>query len=58
MGKAEKSQYTGNVQVCVGIGECVPEYTAKSSKYYYFVVSLAPSLFVIFIKEHVQFSDS
>lgn len=40
MGKAEKSQYTGNVQVCVGVGECRPEFMAKSSKYYYFVVSL------------------
>lgn len=39
MGKAEKSQYTGNVQVCVGVGECRPEFMAKSSKYYYFVVS-------------------
>lgn len=40
MGKAEKSQYTGNVQVCVGVGDCRPEFMAKSSKYYYFVVSL------------------
>ena len=40
MGKAEKSQYTGYVQVCVGVGECRPEFMAKSSKYYYFVVSL------------------
>lgn len=40
MGKAEKSQYTGNVQVCVGVGECSSEFKAKSSKYYYFVVSL------------------
>lgn len=40
MGKAEKSQYTGNVQVCVGVGECRPEFMAKSSKYYYFVVSV------------------
>lgn len=40
MGKAEKSQYTGNVQVCVGIGECRPEFMAKTSKYYYFVVSV------------------
>uniref|UniRef100_A0AAQ4R6W2 Plexin A4 n=1 Tax=Gasterosteus aculeatus aculeatus TaxID=481459 RepID=A0AAQ4R6W2_GASAC len=38
MGKAEKSQYTGNVQVCVGVGECRPEFMAKSSKYYYFVI--------------------
>ncbi|TNM91343.1 hypothetical protein fugu_019723 [Takifugu bimaculatus] len=38
MGKAEKSQYTGNVQVCVGVGECKPEFMAKSSKYYYFVI--------------------
>ena len=38
MGKAEKSQYTGNVQVCVG--DCSAEFKAKSSKYYYFVVSL------------------
>lgn len=43
MGKAEKSQYTGNVQVCVGVGECRPEFMAKSSKYYYFVVSLFSS---------------
>lgn len=40
MGKAQESQYTGNVQVCVGVGECRPEFMAKSSKYYYFVVSL------------------
>lgn len=40
MGKAEKSQYTGNVQVCVGVGVCRPEFMAKSSKYYYFVVSM------------------
>ncbi|AWO98076.1 putative plexin-A4 [Scophthalmus maximus] len=38
MGKAEKSQYTGNVQVCVGVGECSSEFKAKSSKYYYFVI--------------------
>uniref|UniRef100_A0AAQ4P298 Plexin A4 n=1 Tax=Gasterosteus aculeatus aculeatus TaxID=481459 RepID=A0AAQ4P298_GASAC len=31
-------QYTGNVQVCVGVGECRPEFMAKSSKYYYFVI--------------------
>lgn len=37
MGKAERSQFAGNVQVCVG--ECRPEFMAKSSKYYYFVVS-------------------
>lgn len=37
MGKAESSQYAGNVQVCVG--ECQPEFMAKTSKYYYFVVS-------------------
>lgn len=37
MGKAESSQFAGNVQVCVG--ECHPEFMAKSSKYYYFVVS-------------------
>ncbi|GAA6082748.1 plexin-A4 [Tachysurus ichikawai] len=36
MGKAESGQYAGNVQVCVG--ECQPEFIAKSSKYYYFVV--------------------
>ncbi|XP_036375937.1 plexin-A4-like [Megalops cyprinoides] len=36
MGKAEKSQYAGNVQVCVG--ECRPEFMATSYKYYYFVV--------------------
>lgn len=40
MGRAEMSQYTGNVQVCVGIGACRPEFMAKSSKYYYFVVSV------------------
>jgi len=38
MGKAEKSQFAGNVQVCVGVGECRPEFLASSSKYYYFVV--------------------
>lgn len=37
MGKAEMSQYTGNVQVCVG--QCTSDFMAKSSKYYYFVVS-------------------
>ncbi|XP_055047357.2 plexin-A4 [Misgurnus anguillicaudatus] len=45
MGKAERSQFAGNVQVCVG--ECRTEFMAKSSKYYYFVVprllSLKPS---------------
>lgn len=40
MGKAEMSQYTGNVKVCVGVGPCRPEFTAKSLKYYYFVVSV------------------
>lgn len=40
MSRAQESQYTGNVQVCVGVGECRPEFMAKSSKYYYFVVSL------------------
>lgn len=39
MGKAERSQFAGNVQVCVG--ECHPEFMAKSSKYYYFVVSFS-----------------
>ncbi|CAL8386528.1 unnamed protein product [Gadus morhua 'NCC'] len=38
MGKAEKSQFAGNIQVCVGVGECRPEFLASSSKYYYFVV--------------------
>ncbi|XP_035384400.1 plexin-A4 [Electrophorus electricus] len=42
MGKAEKSQYAGNVQVCVG--ECQPEFVAKTSKYYYFVVPKLMSL--------------
>lgn len=37
MGKAESSQFAGNIQVCVG--ECQPEFMAKSSNYYYFVVS-------------------
>uniref|UniRef100_A0A669C6S4 Plexin A4 n=1 Tax=Oreochromis niloticus TaxID=8128 RepID=A0A669C6S4_ORENI len=45
MGRAEMSQYTGNVQVCVG--QCTSEFMAKSSKYYYFVIpriiSLTPS---------------
>lgn len=50
MGKAEKSQYTGNVQVCVGVGECRPEFMAKSSKYYYFVVSML----WLFLYEHTQ----
>ncbi|KAI1882012.1 hypothetical protein AGOR_G00246290 [Albula goreensis] len=36
MGRAEKSQYAGNVQVCVG--ECRPEFMATSYKYYYFVI--------------------
>lgn len=63
MGKAEKSQYTGNVQVCVGIGECRPEFMAKSSKYYYFVVR-CPTLwsnnlhFVCIILEEIQLADS
>lgn len=50
MGKAEKSQYTGNVQVCVGVGDCRPEFMAKSSKYYYFVVSML----WLFLYEHTQ----
>lgn len=54
MGKAEKSQYTGNVQVCVGVGECRPEFMAKSSKYYYFVVSLSFELLFFFYK-HLEF---
>ncbi|TRY82599.1 hypothetical protein DNTS_006578 [Danionella cerebrum] len=45
MGKAESSQFAGNVQVCVG--ECHPDFMAKSSKYYYFVIprllSIKPS---------------
>jgi len=40
MGRAEMSQYTGNVQVCVGGEPCRPEFMAKSSKLYYFVVSV------------------
>ncbi|XP_066561226.1 plexin-A4 [Amia ocellicauda] len=36
MGKAEKSQYAGSVEVCVG--ECRPEFMATSYKYYFFVV--------------------
>uniref|UniRef100_A0A672LKU0 Plexin-A4-like n=1 Tax=Sinocyclocheilus grahami TaxID=75366 RepID=A0A672LKU0_SINGR len=42
MGKAERSQFAGNVQVCVG--ECRPEFMAKSSKYYYFVIPRLSSL--------------
>ncbi|XP_076861455.1 plexin-A4 isoform X2 [Brachyhypopomus gauderio] len=42
MGKAEKSQYAGNVQVCVG--DCQPEFMAKTSKYYYFVIPKLKSL--------------
>uniref|UniRef100_A0A8C2EHZ6 Plexin A4 n=1 Tax=Cyprinus carpio TaxID=7962 RepID=A0A8C2EHZ6_CYPCA len=42
MGKAERSQFAGNVQVCVG--ECRPEFMAKSSKYYYFVIPRLLSL--------------
>uniref|UniRef100_A0A672NEP2 Plexin-A4 n=1 Tax=Sinocyclocheilus grahami TaxID=75366 RepID=A0A672NEP2_SINGR len=42
MGKAEKSQFAGNIQVCVG--ECRPEFMAKSSKYYYFVIPRLLSL--------------
>ncbi|XP_067110336.1 LOW QUALITY PROTEIN: plexin-A4, partial [Osmerus mordax] len=38
MGKAESSQFAGNIQVCVGVGECKPEFMAKSTKYYYFVI--------------------
>lgn len=52
MGKAEKSQYTGNVQVCVGVGECRPEFMAKSTKYYYFVVSLHFSLSDLLLFKH------
>ena len=40
MGKAERSQFAGGVQVCVG--ECRPEFMTKTSKYYYFVVSSSP----------------
>lgn len=54
MGKAEKSQYTGNVQVCVGVGECMPEFMAKSSKYYYFVVSLY-FYYLIILFWHLKF---
>lgn len=54
MGKAEKSQYTGNVQVCVGVGECRPEFMAKSSKYYYFVVSL----FLLLLYKHAKTQPS
>lgn len=54
MGKAEKSQYTGHVQVCVGIGECIAEFTANSSKYYYFVVSFYFQI-LSFRWEHVDF---
>uniref|UniRef100_A0A8C1LRE5 Plexin A4 n=1 Tax=Cyprinus carpio TaxID=7962 RepID=A0A8C1LRE5_CYPCA len=42
MGKAERSQFAGNIQVC--IGECRPEFMAKSSKYYYFVIPRLLSL--------------
>lgn len=58
MGKAERSQFAGNVQVCVG--ECRPEFMAKSSKYYYFVVSTSannpqwtagPSAMILIISE-------
>ncbi|KAI7791861.1 putative plexin-A4 [Triplophysa rosa] len=42
MGKAQQSQFAGNVQVCVG--ECRPEFMAKSSKYYYFVIPRLSSL--------------
>ncbi|KAA0720978.1 Plexin-A4 Precursor [Triplophysa tibetana] len=42
MGKAQPSQFAGNIQVCVG--ECRPEFMAKSSKYYYFVVPRLSSL--------------
>lgn len=45
MGRAEMSQYTGNVQVCVGVGPCRPEFMAKTTKYYYFVVSVSFSVF-------------
>lgn len=54
MGKAEKSQYTGNVQVCVGVGECRPEFMAKSTKYYYFVVSLYFSLLDLLLFKHLK----
>uniref|UniRef100_A0AAY4CRJ5 Sema domain-containing protein n=1 Tax=Denticeps clupeoides TaxID=299321 RepID=A0AAY4CRJ5_9TELE len=36
MGKAERSQFAGGVQVCVG--ECQPEFMTKTTKYYYFVI--------------------
>uniref|UniRef100_A0A8C1LSA5 Plexin-A4 n=1 Tax=Cyprinus carpio TaxID=7962 RepID=A0A8C1LSA5_CYPCA len=35
-------QFAGNIQVC--IGECRPEFMAKSSKYYYFVIPRLLSL--------------
>ncbi|XP_072233957.1 plexin-A4 isoform X1 [Leuresthes tenuis] len=44
MGRAEMSQYTGNVQVCVGGEPCRPEFMAKSSKLYYFVIPRITSL--------------
>lgn len=40
MGKAERSQFAGGVQVCVG--ECRQDFMTKTSKYYYFVVSYSP----------------
>lgn len=57
MGKAEKSQYTGNVQVCVGVGECRPEFMAKSSKYYYFVVSVCLYYLIISVLKNSIKSD-
>lgn len=47
MGRAEMSQYTGNVQVCVG--QCTSEFMAKSSKYYYFVVSVNFCCFCVIV---------
>ncbi|XP_053111151.1 plexin-A4 isoform X2 [Hemicordylus capensis] len=36
MGEAKHSQHAGNVEICVA--ECKPEFTAKSSQYYYFTI--------------------
>lgn len=40
MGEAKPSQHAGFVEICVAV--CRPEFMARSSQLYYFMVSLVP----------------
>uniref|UniRef100_A0A8D0X2U8 Plexin-A4 n=1 Tax=Sus scrofa TaxID=9823 RepID=A0A8D0X2U8_PIG len=42
MGEAKPSQHAGFVEICVAV--CRPEFMARSSQLYYFMVSINPSL--------------